>query len=67
MIFRTPGFWIKAALTFAIVFLMSYLGNQKADRLQTSLLTAVAGAIGLMIGLWWSSKKSGDKDKFDFD
>lgn len=40
---------IISVITFAILFLMNYLGNQEADKLQRALMTAFAGVIGLFI------------------
>jgi len=42
---------IICAITFVILFLMNYIGNDLPDKLQRALLTAFAGVIGLSIGL----------------
>lgn len=51
---------IISAITFVIVFLMNYLGNEQPDKLQTALLIAVAGVIGLSIGLVIFNKGKND-------
>jgi len=52
---------IISAITFVIVFLMNYLGNEQPDKLQTALLIAVAGVVGLSIGLVIFNKGKNDK------
>ncbi|AYM99836.1 hypothetical protein [Chryseobacterium sp. 3008163] len=52
---------IISVITFAILFLMNYLGNQEADKLQRALMTAFAGVIGLSIGLFILNKGKDDK------
>jgi amino acid transporter len=52
---------IICAITFVILFLMNYLGNDQADKLQTALMIAVAGVIGLSIGLVIMNKGKNDK------
>ena len=58
---------ILSIITFAILFLMNYLGNDSADKLSRALLNAVAGAIGLSIGAFILYKNRGGSppDKFD--
>lgn len=58
---------IIAVITFAILFLMNYLGNESADKMERALLTAVAGVAGLTIGMWFVNRnKGGDfPEKFD--
>ncbi|WP_292009326.1 hypothetical protein [Chryseobacterium sp.] len=59
---------IISVITFAILFLMNYLGNESPDKMERALLTAVAGVIGLTIGLFILNKgKNGDKPPHDFD
>lgn len=59
---------IISAITFVIVFLMNYLGNEQPDKLQTALLIAVAGVIGLSIGLFIFNKgKNDNTPPPDFD
>ena len=54
---------IISVITFAILFLMNYIGNDEADKLERALMTAVAGVIGLSIGLFILNKSSkGDND-----
>lgn len=60
---------IFSVLTFVILFAMNYIGNENADRLSTALLNAVAGVIGLGIGIFILYKgKNNDSDKYqNFD
>jgi len=53
---------IISIITFAILFLMNYLGNEEADKLQRALMTASAGVIGLTIGLFILNKGKDDKN-----
>jgi len=53
---------IISIITFAILFLMNYLGNEEVDKLQRALMTAVAGVIGLTIGLFILNKGKDDKN-----
>jgi multisubunit Na+/H+ antiporter MnhB subunit len=52
---------IICAITFVILFLMNYLGNDQADKLERALMTAGAGVIGLSIGLFILNKGKNDK------
>ncbi len=54
--------------TFAILFLMNYLGNEEADKIERALMIAFAGVIGLTIGLFIMNKGKNDKNPpQDFD
>jgi amino acid transporter len=54
--------------TFAILFLMNYLGNEAADKIEGALMTASAGVIGLTVGLLIMNKGKNDKNPpQDFD
>ncbi|WBV61417.1 hypothetical protein PFY12_04670 [Chryseobacterium camelliae] len=54
--------------TFAILFLMNYLGNEEADKIERALMTAGAGVIGLTVGLFILNKGKNDKNPpQDFD
>ena len=48
-------------VTFAVLFLMNYIGNDLPDKLYRALLTAFAGVIGLSIGLFVLNKSKNDK------
>lgn len=48
-------------ITFVILFLMNYLGNDQADKLERALMIAAAGVIGLSIGLLIMNKGKDDK------
>ena len=64
---KSKKFAVIAAITFLILFLMNYLGNDLPDRLERALLTAVAGVIGLTIGMWFVHRNSKDDTHHDFD
>lgn len=51
---------IISLITFGIVFLMNYLGNDQPDKLQTALMIAFGGVIGLTIGLFILNKGKND-------
>ncbi|MCD9616736.1 hypothetical protein [Chryseobacterium gleum] len=53
---------IILAITFVILFLMNYIGNDLPDKLQRALMTAFAGVIGLTIGLFILNKGRNDKN-----
>lgn len=53
---------IISIITFVILFLMNYLGNDEADKLERALMIAFAGVIGLTIGLFIMNKGSNDKN-----
>lgn len=52
---------IISVITFVILFLMNYLGNQEADKLERALMNAFAGVVGLSIGLFILNKGKNDK------
>lgn len=59
---------IISVITFVILFLMNYLGNDLPDKLQRALLTAFAGVVGLTIGLFILNKgKDGKNPPQNFD
>lgn len=64
---KSTRFLLIAALTFIILFLMNYIGNNNADKIETALMTAVAGVIGLTIGMWFVHRNSKDDTHHDFD
>ena len=64
---KSKKFAVIAAITFLILFLMNYLGNDLPDRLERALMTAVAGVVGLTIGMWFVHKNSKDDTHHDFD
>ena len=64
---KSKKFAVVAAITFLILFLMNYLGNDLPDRLERALMTAVAGVIGLTIGMWFVHRNSKDDTHHDFD
>lgn len=53
--------FILSAITFTILFMMNYLGNDQPDKLSRALLTATAGVIGLSVGLLILKKGKDDK------
>ncbi|MBH1960187.1 MAG: hypothetical protein I8H68_08750 [Flavobacteriia bacterium] len=64
---RSKKFLVVAIITFLILFLMNYVGNNMPDRLERALMTAVAGVVGLTIGMWFVHKNSKDDTHHDFD
>lgn len=64
---KSPKFLLVAAVTFIILFLMNYLGNDLPDKLSRALLIAVAGVAGLTIGMWFVHRNSKDNTHHDFD
>ncbi len=64
---KSKKFAVIAAITFLILFLMNYLGNDMPDKLERALMTAVAGVVGLAIGMWFVHKNSKDDTHHDFD
>ncbi len=58
---------IVAAITFIILFLMNYIGSDYEDRLERALMTAVAGVVGLTIGMWFMYRNKDDDRPQDFD
>ncbi|PKF74095.1 hypothetical protein [Chryseobacterium sp. PMSZPI] len=59
---------IISVITFVILFLMNYIGNDLPDKLQRALLTAFAGVVGLTVGLFILNKGKNDKTPpQDFD
>lgn len=53
---------IISVITFVILFLMNYLGNDQVDKLERALMTAIAGVVGLSIGLFILNKGKDDKN-----
>lgn len=64
---RSTKYYVVAAITFIILFLMNYIGNDLPDRLERALMTAVAGVVGLTIGMWFVYRNSKDDTHHDFD
>lgn len=59
---------IISVITFVILFLMNYIGNDLPDKLERALMTAFAGVIGLSLGLFILNKgKSDNKPPQSFD
>lgn len=58
---------IISIITFVVLFLMNYLGNDASDKLERALMTAVAGVLGLSIGLFIIYKNKDDKPFDNFD
>ena len=64
---KSYKFLIIVTITFIILFLMNYVGNENTDRIERALMTAVAGSIGLTIGMWFVHRNSKDDTHHDFD
>lgn len=59
---------IISVITFVILFLMNYVGNDLPDKLERALMTAFAGVIGLSLGLFILNKGRNDnKPPQNFD
>ena len=59
---------LVCVFTFVILFLMNYIGNEEADKIERALMTASAGVIGLTIGLFIMNRGKNDKNPpQDFD
>jgi amino acid transporter len=59
---------IICIITFAILFLMNYLGNDQPDKIERALMIAGAGVIGLSVGLLIMNRGKNDKNPPpDFD
>ena len=59
---------IISAITFIILFLMNYIGNNEPDKIQSAIMIAGAGVIGLTIGLFVLNKNKDDNNPpQDFD
>lgn len=64
---RSKKFLVIAVITFIILFLMNYIGNTNPDKLERALMTAVAGVVGLTVGMWFVHRNSKDDTHHDFD
>jgi len=64
---KSTRYLIIAAITFVVLFLFNYLGNQLPDKLERALMTAFAGVVGLTIGMWFVHRNSKDDAHHDFD
>lgn len=53
-------------ITFVIIFLMNYIGNDAPDKLSRALLTASAAVIGLGVGMWIYSKRDQNDERNNF-
>lgn len=52
---------IISVITFVILFLMNYIGNDLPDKTERALMTAFAGVVGLSVGLFILNKGKNDK------
>lgn len=64
---KSTKYAVIAVITFIILFLFNYIGNPLPDKLERALMTAVAGVVGLTIGMWFVHKNSKDDTHHDFD
>jgi len=56
-----------AIITFVIIFLMNYVGNDAPDKLSRALMTASAAVIGLGTGMWIYSRRDQNDERNNFD
>lgn len=54
-------------ITFIIIFLMNFIGNDAADKLSRALMTASAAVVGLGIGMWIYNKRDQNDERNNFD
>ena len=54
-------------ITFIIIFLMNFIGNDAPDKLYRALLTASAAVVGLGIGMWIYSRRDQNDERNKFD
>jgi len=54
-------------ITFVIIFLMNFIGNDAPDKLSRALMTASAAVVGLGIGMWIYSKRDQNDERNNFD
>jgi len=66
MNFKNPKYILFAVITFAIIFLMNYIGSDAPDKLSRALLTAFVSAVCFIIGLWIYNRNKNDRHP-DFD
>lgn len=64
---RSTKYAVIAIITFIILFLFNYIGNNQPDKFERALMTAVAGVVGLTIGMWFVYRNSKDDTHHDFD
>ena len=65
---KSLRFLLVATITFAIVFLMNYIGNSQADKLERALMMGAAGVAGLAGGLlFYNRNRHDDHPPEDFD
>ena len=67
MMMKNPKYILIAAITFIIIFLMNYIGNDSPDKLYRALLTAFSAVIGLGIGMSIYSKRDQNDERNNFD
>ncbi|CAM3640102.1 hypothetical protein ELBR111191_00535 [Elizabethkingia bruuniana] len=67
-LFNNSKYYVIIVLTFIIVFLMNYIGNDAPDKLSRALMNGGAGAVGIAIGLIiYQRGKGGDNKHHDID
>ncbi|KFC20120.1 hypothetical protein [Chryseobacterium sp. FH1] len=64
---KNPKYILIGIITFAIIFLMNYVGNDAPDKLSRALLTASAAVIGLGVGMWIYHKRGRNNERDNFD
>lgn len=64
---KSKKFLVIGVITFIILFLMNYIGSDYPDKSSRAFMTAVAGVVGLTIGMWFVHRNSKDDTHHDFD
>ncbi|SDE38506.1 hypothetical protein [Riemerella columbipharyngis] len=67
MNFKNPKTIIIIVLTFVIVFLMNYIGNDSPNKLQDAALNGLGGVVGIIVGLFIWNRNKHDNTHQDFD
>lgn len=67
MNFKNPKYILFGIVTFIIVFLMNYIGNDAPDKLYRAILTASVSAVAFIIGLWIYDRRDKNDERNNFD
>lgn len=64
---KNPKYILFGVITFIIIFLMNYIGNDAPDKLYRASLTAGVSAVAFIIGLWIYDKRDKNDERNHFD